>query len=84
MGGTLTPYEGAAYASEKGEAVRMEVNNWIRTSGAYDAVVDFEAAVRDAANPKKARAEFNPGDNLHFNDAGYKAMAAAINLAAFK
>ena len=83
-GATLTPYEGAAYYSEAGEAMRQALNQWIRTSGAYDAVIDFEAAVRDPAHPTKTRSEFNPGDNLHFNNAGYKAMADAINLETFK
>jgi lysophospholipase L1-like esterase len=84
VGCTLTPYEGAGYARETGEAVRDALNQWIRTSGAYDAVVDFDAATRDTANPKRIRAEFDPGDHLHPNDAGYQAMADAINLAIFK
>ena len=83
VGCTLTPYEGAGYSREGGEAVRAAVNNWIRTSGAYDAVVDFEAATRDAQNPKRIRAEFDPGDHLHPNDAGYQAMADAIDLGIF-
>jgi lysophospholipase L1-like esterase len=83
IGCTLTPYGGAGYQRETGEAVREAVNNWIRTSGAYDAVVDFEAATRDASDPKKFRAEFDPGDHLHPNDAGYQAMADSIDLALF-
>jgi lysophospholipase L1-like esterase len=83
IGCTLTPYEGANYARPEGEAVREAVNNWIRTSHAFDAVVDFEAAVRDAANPKHIRAEFDPGDHLHPNNAGYEAMANAIDLTMF-
>jgi lysophospholipase L1-like esterase len=59
------------------------LNTWIRTSGAFDAVVDFEAATRDAADPKKIRAKFDPGDHLHPNDAGYQAMADAIDLSIF-
>jgi len=82
-GCTLTPYEGAAYYSEKGEEVRQAVNRWIRTGGAFDAVVDFEKATQDAANPKTFKAEFNNGDHLHPNDAGYKAMADAIDLKIF-
>jgi lysophospholipase L1-like esterase len=84
IGCTLTPYEGAGYAREIGEAVRDALNQWIRSSGAYDAVVDFEAATRDTANRKRIRAEFDPGDHLHPNDAGYQAMADAISLAIFK
>lgn len=83
IGATLTPYGGAAYGSEKGEGIRDAVNTWIRTSGAFDAVVDFEAATRDPNNPKQFRAEFDSGDHLHPSDAGYQAMADAIDLAIF-
>ena len=83
IGCTLTPYEGANYARPEGEAVREAVNNWIRTSHAFDAVADFEAATRDPANPKRIRAEFDPGDHLHPNNAGYEAMANAIDLTIF-
>ncbi len=83
IGCTLTPYEGANYARPEGEAVREAVNNWIRTSRAFDAVVDFEAATRDPANPKRIRAEFDPGDHLHPNNAGYEAMANAVDLTIF-
>ena len=83
IGCTLTPYEGANYYREDGETIRAAVNSWIRTSGAFDAVVDFEAATRDAANAKRLRAEFDPGDHLHPNDAGYQAMADAFDLRIF-
>ena len=83
LGCTLTPYEGAAYYSEAGEPEREAVNQWIRTSGAFDAVADFEAVVRDKSNPKQIRPDFNIRDHLHPNDAGYKAMAEAINLSLF-
>ncbi len=83
IGCTITPFEGAAYYRETGEAVRATVNNWIRTSGAFDAVVDFDAATRDPANPKHIRPDFDPGDHLHPNDAGYEAMANAVDLAIF-
>jgi lysophospholipase L1-like esterase len=82
-GATLTPFEGAAYATPEGEAKRQAVNDWIRTGKAYDGVIDFDAAVRDPAAPAKIQQQFNPGDNLHMNDAGYKAMADAINLGLF-
>jgi lysophospholipase L1-like esterase len=84
IGCTLTPYGGAGYFTEEGETIRDAVNEWIRTSKAFDAVVDFEAATRDPADANKFRAEFDPGDHLHPNDAGYKAMAEAVNLAIFK
>jgi lysophospholipase L1-like esterase len=83
VGCTLTPYEGAGYARENGEVIRDAVNRWIRSSGAFDAVVDFEAATRDPNNPKRFRPEFDPGDHLHPNDAGYKAMADAVDLSIF-
>jgi lysophospholipase L1-like esterase len=82
-GATLTPFEGAAYATPEGEAKRQAVNDWIRTSKAYDGVIDFDAAVRDPAAPAKIQQRFNPGDNLHMNDAGYQAMADAIDLGLF-
>ena len=81
-GATLTPFEGAFYFSPEGEVKRQAVNEWIRTSGAYDAVIDFDAATRDPTQPSR----FQPGfseDNLHPNDAGYKAMADAIDLTLF-
>ena len=83
IGGTLTPFEGAAYYSEAGEMARETVNQWIRVSGAFDAVVDFEAATRDAEHPKQFRQGFNNGDHLHPNDTGYQAMADAIDLSIF-
>ena len=64
--------------------MREAVNEWIRTSKAYDAVIDFDKVVQDPANPKQILASFNIRDHLHPNDAGYKAMAAAVDLALFK
>jgi lysophospholipase L1-like esterase len=83
IGCTLTPFEGANYAREEGESIRQAVNAWIRTGGAFDAVVDFEAATRDPANPRRFKPEFDPGDHLHPNDAGYQAMADAVDLGIF-
>lgn len=83
VGCTLPPYEGANYFREEGEATRQALNAWIRTGGAFDAVADFEAATRDPQHPARLRAEFDPGDHLHPNDAGYRAMAEAINLSIF-
>jgi lysophospholipase L1-like esterase len=80
----LTPFEGAAYWTAEGEAKRKAFNEWIRTSKAYDGIVDFDAAVRDPAAPTKIQQQYNPGDNLHMNDAGYQAMANAIDLGMFK
>lgn len=82
-GATLTPFEGAGYYTPEGEAKRQAVNQWIRTSGAYDAVIDFDAAVRDPNQPTKFLAKYDSGDHLHPGDAGYEAMAKAVNLALF-
>jgi lysophospholipase L1-like esterase len=83
IGCTILPYEGASYFREAGETIRQTVNEWIRSSGTYDAVVDFDAATRDPANPRRLRPEFDPGDHLHPNDAGYRAMAEAVDLRIF-
>ena len=83
IGATLTPYVGAAYASDSGEMIREAVNKWTLTSGAYDAVVDFDTVVQDPSNPKQIRPAYNIRDHLHPNDEGYKAMAEAVNLSIF-
>jgi lysophospholipase L1-like esterase len=83
-GATLTPFEGAAYWTPEGEAKRQALNAWIRTSGAYDAVLDFAAVVQDPANPTKSQAAFDSGDHLHPSPAGYAAMAASIDLGLFR
>jgi lysophospholipase L1-like esterase len=83
-GATILPVEGVPTYPENGEAIRQAVNQWIRTGGAYDAVIDFDAAVRDPANPRRLRAEFDPGDHVHPNDAGNAAMAAAIDVSLFR
>jgi lysophospholipase L1-like esterase len=84
FGGTLLPFEGAAYFNPEGEAKRQAVNEWIRTSKVYDAVIDFDAAVRDPKNPTRLLPAYDSGDKLHPSDAGYKAMAEAIDLKLFK
>jgi lysophospholipase L1-like esterase len=83
VGCTLTPYEGAGYYSEKGEEVRQAVNRWIRSGGAFDAVVDFDKVTQDTANTRTFKATFNNTDHLHPNDTGYKAMADAVDLKIF-
>jgi len=83
-GATLTPFEAAAYFTKEGEAKRQAINEWIRTSKAYDAVIDFDVATRDPANPTRYLPLYDSGDHLHPNDAGYQAMAEAIDLALFK
>jgi lysophospholipase L1-like esterase len=85
-GGTLLPKGGAAFPappSEEARIKRQAVGKWIRTSGAFDAVVDFEKVVRDPANPDRLLPAYDSGDHLHPNDAGYRAMAAALDLSLF-
>lgn len=83
-GATLTPFYGAAYYTEVGEKKRQAVNEWIRTSRMYDAVIDFDKVTRDPADPKKFLALYDSCDHLHPSDVGYKAMADAIDLTLFR
>ncbi|MGH2891781.1 MAG: SGNH/GDSL hydrolase family protein, partial [Solirubrobacteraceae bacterium] len=80
FGGTLTPFKGAAYYSTAGEAKREAVNDWILTSGAFDGVIDFARVVADPSDPTMMAPQYDSGDHLHPNDAGYQAMANAIPL----
>jgi len=82
--GTLLPFEGTEqFYSAGAEAERQAVNAWLRSAGAFDAVIDFDQALRDPARPSHLRAEFDSGDHLHPNRAGYRAMAEAIDLRMF-
>lgn len=83
FGATLTPYQGAGYYSDRGEQVREAVNNWIRTSGVFDGVLDFDKATQDPQNPLQFNPQYDSGDHLHPNDAGYRAMARSIDLGMF-
>lgn len=82
IGATLTPFAGyvVPYHSRRNSATREVVNAWIRAAGQYDAVVDFDAALRDPAAPTRLLPAYDSGDHLHPNDAGYKALAEAIDL----
>ena len=82
-GGTLTPFEGAFYFTEAGETKRQAVNEWIRTSGAYDAVFDFDAAMRDPDHPGRFLPAYHSGDWLHPSDEGYRLMGQTVDLALF-
>jgi len=83
-GATLTPFWGAAYYTQVGEAKRQALNEWIRTGKAYDGVIDFDKATRDPNDPKKLLETYDSCDYLHPSDAGYKAMGDAIDLSLFK
>ncbi|MFN3312394.1 MAG: SGNH/GDSL hydrolase family protein [Hyphomonas sp.] len=87
IGATLTPDLGTpfpGYATEEKEVIRNEINDWIRNSGAFDAVIDFDMAVRDPENPQYLSEKYDVGDRLHPSDAGYKAMAEAVDLDLFR
>ncbi|MET0307770.1 MAG: SGNH/GDSL hydrolase family protein [Sphingomonas sp.] len=81
---TILPYQGAMYATPDGEAMRVQVNDWIRGSGVFDAVVDMEKVVADPANPKRLADALQGGDNLHPNGRGETVMGEAIPLALFR
>ena len=83
LGATLTPQEGVPTATERGEAIRQAANQWIRTSRAFDAVVDFDAVLRDPSRTIRLLPAFDPGDHIHPNDAGNRAMADAFDLKVF-
>ncbi|ESQ93939.1 SGNH/GDSL hydrolase family protein [Asticcacaulis benevestitus] len=84
-GGTITPYMGMDFYHPEpvSEADRQAINSWIRTSGAFDAVIDFDAALRDPAKLDHLKAEYDSGDHIHPSEAGYKAMADAVSLTLF-
>lgn len=83
IGGTITPFEGAQYWTPEGEADRQRINDWIRTSGRFDAVIDFDAAVRDPARPTRFLPRYDCGDHLHPSIDGYRRLAEAVDLALF-
>ena len=83
-GATLTPFEGAGYFTPEGEQKRQALNEWIRTSKAYDGVIDFDRVTRDPNAPSKFLPAYDSGDRLHPGDAGYKAMGDAVDLALFR
>jgi lysophospholipase L1-like esterase len=83
-GCTLTPFQGAAYYSDAGEAKRETINGFIRSSGEFDAVIDFDQVVRDPQNPLAFLPAFDSGDHLHPSDAGYAAMGTSVDPALFR
>lgn len=86
-GSTLNPIEGILFPnfySAALEAKRQAVNRWIRTSNAYDAVIDFDLVLRDPSHPTRILPAYDSGDHGHPNDAGYAAMAGVIDLSLFR
>lgn len=83
FGSTLPPFEGFVYYAPARETARQQVNSWIRTSGTFDAVLDFDAAIRDPAQPGRLLPAYDGGDHLHPNDAGFDAIARSIPLGLF-
>jgi lysophospholipase L1-like esterase len=84
IGATILPYGGAAYYAAAADVERGKVNTWMRTSHDFDGVVDLDAAMRDPAHPERMKAELQSGDWLHPNDAGYRVMGDAVDLALFR
>ena len=82
-GTTLNPFGGAGYFSPAGETMRQAVNAFVKTSGVFDGVIDFDIVTRDPAHPETLLPAYDSGDHLHPNDAGYKAMGDAIDLKLF-
>lgn len=82
-GATIMPYEDCFYFTKDGDAARQKVNTWIRTSGWFDGVIDFDAVMRDPKNPDHLSPAYDSGDHLHPSPIGHKAMGDAVNLALF-
>lgn len=83
-GATLLPFGGSFYDAPHREAARSTVNEWIRNSGRFDAVIDLDAALRDPAAPLRLLPAADTGDHLHPNETGHRMMAEAVDLALFK
>ncbi|GLY85490.1 SGNH/GDSL hydrolase family protein [Actinoallomurus iriomotensis] len=80
IGATITPFGGSVYEGDRNEAVRQEVNAFIRTSGVFDGVVDYDQATRDPDDPTRLLPADDSGDHLHLSDAGYQAIADSVDL----
>lgn len=81
---TLTPFKGYVYFSDSGEQMRQEVNAWIRANTEASGVFDFDAAVRDPADPSRIFAPYRDADHLHLNDLGYLRLAESVDLDKFR
>ncbi|MFI9723384.1 SGNH/GDSL hydrolase family protein [Streptomyces sp. NPDC052396] len=82
IGATITPFKGSEYFTARAEAKRLAVNEWIRTSGAYDAVADFAAVLAAPGDRELLNPAYDFGDRKHPGDAGFRLMAEAVDLAA--
>lgn len=80
IGATLMPDKGNGYYTPAAEEIRQSVNGWIRSSGAFDGVIDFDRVMRDPADPAALNPEYDSGDHIHPDDAGMRAMADAVDL----
>lgn len=80
IGATILPFRGARYWTPAGEAKREAINEWIRTSGAFDGVIDFAPVVADPSEPERLAPGYDSGDHLHPDAAGYAAMAGSVDL----
>jgi lysophospholipase L1-like esterase len=82
-GATITPFGGHSYFTTAHEAARQTVNTWFRTNNVYDALIDFDAIVRDPVTPANLTPVYDSGDHLHLSPAGYQAMANGMDLSLF-
>jgi lysophospholipase L1-like esterase len=83
-GATMLPFGGSFYDAPQRESARARINEWVRHGGAFDAVIDFDVALRDPASSSHLRGDADSGDHLHPNENGYRLMAGAIDLALFR
>jgi lysophospholipase L1-like esterase len=84
FGATLLPFGGSFYDSPEHEAARTKVNEWIRNSGRFDAVIDLDEALRDPAEPLRLLSSADTGDHLHPNETGHRMIAEAVDLSLFE
>src|SRR5580658_6306989 len=84
FGATILPYQGFGGWTQQGEAKRVAVNSWIKTSGSFDGVIDFASAIADPANSQRMNPKYDSGDHLHPGPAGHEAMGNAVDLALFR
>jgi lysophospholipase L1-like esterase len=84
IGATILPYKGAGYYGADADRIRVAVNGWIRTPGNFDGVIDFDRATADKSDPLTMAKAYDSGDHLHPGDAGYQAMADAVDLRLFR